>query len=147
MRFLVPEGRPRSFGGARSARFVLFFPTLLSRWLPTRPDVFVEGSLTSANPFSPLLFLRWISFLTNQQESTLSFLPLVIPSDLPGSSKGKKAKGGATPTSTAPRPIVESETWTPFLTVECRGLETVGFEWEVRFSSFLCSLPRDASSP
>lgn len=97
-----------------------------------------KESLTSANALSPLLFLRWISFLTNQQESTLSFLPLVIPSDLPGSSKGKKAKGGATPTSTAPRPIVESETWTPFLTVECRGLETVGFEWEVRFSpSFL----------
>lgn len=42
MRFLVPEGRPRSFGGARSARFVPFFPTPLSRSLPTRPDVFVE---------------------------------------------------------------------------------------------------------
>jgi hypothetical protein len=67
-----------------------------------------------------------------QRESTLSFLPLIIPSSLPGSTKGKKAKNTAAPTSNAPAPILESETWTPFLTVECRGLETVGFEWEVR---------------
>ena len=35
------------------------------------------------------------------------------------------------PTTTTPLPLNESDEWSVFLTVECRGMEVVGFEFEV----------------
>lgn len=74
----------------------------------------------------------------SQRESTLSFLPPQAPSS--GTLKAKK--NAKIPTTTTPLPLNESDDWSVFLTVECRGMEVVGFDFEV--SNMLCVL---SSSP
>ncbi|KAL7410025.1 hypothetical protein BDY24DRAFT_189840 [Mrakia frigida] len=61
-----------------------------------------------------------------KRESTLSFLPPQAPSS--GTLKAKK--NAKIPTTTTPLPLNESDDWSVFLTVECRGMEVVGFDFE-----------------
>ncbi|CED85110.1 Uncharacterized conserved protein [Phaffia rhodozyma] len=71
-----------------------------------------------------------------KREASLSFLPPQPPSQ--GVYAPKNKKNIKIPFSNKPLPIVESDTWTVFLTVECRGLEAVGFDWE---GTWRCGVP------
>lgn len=70
-----------------------------------------------------------------QRESTLSFLPPQGPSS--GSLKAKK--NAKVPSTSDPLPILESDEWSVFLTVECRGMEAIGFDFDVSLSAFFFS--------